>query len=150
MRVEAMAAKKSRATSRASKPRKSSVEIEIDSWLENAQVDKIADYAQRGRCHAGLSDERLTELWKAAMRTLAANPSRGKVRAEQDLSSEFRLRGTHPPFKEVKDELEILVHTISERVTRMKADDPGAWEAAGDSLARAIEEFVAKRDRPKT
>jgi hypothetical protein len=148
MRVEAMAAKKSRATSRASKPRKSSVEIEIDSWLENAQVDKIADYAQRGRCHAGLSDERLTELWKTAMRTLAANPSRGKIRA--DLSSEFRLRGTQPPFKEVKDELEILVHTISERVTRMKVDDPGAWEAAGDSLARDMAEFVAKRDGPKT
>ena len=74
----------------------------------------------------------------------------GKVRAEQDLSSEFRLRGTQPPFKEVKDELEILVHTISERVTRMKADDPGAWEAAGDSLARDMAEFVAKRDRPKT
>jgi hypothetical protein len=84
------------------------------------------------------------------MRTLAANPSQGKVRAEQDLSSEFRLRGTQPPFKEVKDELEILVHTISERVTRMKADDPGAWEAAGDSLARDMAEFVAKRDRPKT
>jgi hypothetical protein len=52
--------------------------------------------------------------------------------------------------QEVKDELEILVHTISERVTRMKADDPGAWEAAGDSLARDMAEFVAKRDRPKT
>ena len=91
-----MAAKKSKATSRASKPRKSSVEIEIDSWLENAQVDKIADYAQRGRCHAGLSDERLTELWKAAMRTLAANPYRERSAPSKICHPNFACAARNP------------------------------------------------------
>ena len=129
--------------------KRSDIGADVYSWMHSGRVDRIADYARRGRHHAGLSDEQLAEAWKAAQWAMAGDPFSDEIRsAEQDLSSEFELRGKEPPLLEVTDAIDTYVRKIREQAERLKAN-PAAWKASNEAMLRDIEEFKARRNRSK-
>jgi hypothetical protein len=47
---------------------------DVLGYLGSARIDKVADYIERGRSHAGLSDEAVIEAWTQAFRGITLDP----------------------------------------------------------------------------
>jgi len=117
---------------------------EAEAFLRSQEMDKIENYSARGRAHQRVPQDELGKLWIAAFRTMVENPTDVEARRrEQDLSSEFRLRGGGPPYAEVKDLVDRFCSSAIERLEQ----DPEAMERVRDSLEADFAEFWSQRKR---
>lgn len=109
---------------------------EVLSYIKSNAVDATADYATRGRKHAGLSDSDLKAQWVTAFRNLADNFRNAESwQAESDLTSEFSLRGQDAPFDEVMDAMKKLSDGMKAVIDAQEGD-----ERAGQ---KELERFIA-------
>jgi outer membrane murein-binding lipoprotein Lpp len=120
---------------------------EVLAFIESNKVDRVADYARRGRQHSRLSDDALVAAWKTAFQAMASDPHSAELRAvESDLDSEISLRGLANPIEDVSEAVQTLVSKVSALDQEMKAN-PEEYASSKAELAKDLEEFRAKRDR---
>jgi hypothetical protein len=106
---------------------------DIASWSRSEDVNRTADYASRGRKHAGLSDDELKAKWVDAFRNLAGDFINSEWwQIESDLLSEFTLRAVEAPFDLVKDDLQKLSDGLNAAIKSGAGDE----RAGEESLAR--------------
>jgi hypothetical protein len=81
----------------------------METFLENQSLERIHDYAARGRRLADLDDAELTRRWIGLWRVWA---EREFETAEQiafdDVVAEMQLRDREPPFELVAEEMEAV------------------------------------------
>jgi hypothetical protein len=83
-----------------------SIERMID-FLESRQIDKIADYMQRGARFAPLSDDDLVARWFTTLRAMTDAPLDPSCFAEfVDVEAELDLRNIAPPYDRVQPEID--------------------------------------------
>ena len=110
-------------------------ERDLEMFLAIQQLDRIADYASRGRVHERLTDQQLAEQWVNAIRQCAHASFDEQRRAfETDLKAEFQLRSIEPPYEQVKLEMDRIAADISSGFEKMKRDNP-------DAISKMAEEF---------
>src|SRR3981081_3517438 len=100
-------------------------EADMMALLESDAMNKLAAYAARGRSHRNLSEQQLTDAWKQAFKNLASDPRVYEARAaENDLASEFNLRGLDPPYDQVKDDVERYMSAAATAAEDLRKDAP--------------------------
>lgn len=139
----------SKPKSRTRRKRDDLTTADVRSFIESGQIDKIADYAKRGRLYAQLTDGELSEDWRQAVRVMAKDPfSFEPRRIEDDLRAEINLRGLQPPFDSVKEAFEEFISKVGEFHEELKKR-PDDYQRANEELVRDIDEFKASRERSK-
>lgn len=115
----------------------------------NDAVNKVAAYAAGSRPHRKLSEQQLTEAWLAAFKKLADDPPGYGTRAvENDLASEFMVRGREPPYELVKDEYKRIMSArlaLLEELIR----DPVRRAQIEQILMADVATFKSDRDKSK-
>jgi hypothetical protein len=121
---------------------------DVIGLLESQQVDKAADYVRRGRSHAGLTDAALAEAWMRAIRAFSDDPVSALLRmAENDLRSEFDLRGVEPPMIAAQEALRRISAAASKHLKDLKEHDPEGYRRLEIQSDDTLAEFIASRDR---
>jgi hypothetical protein len=127
---------------------KSSAEAEMKAFLASKVVDQISDYNQRGRTYHALSDNELTDHWKAIWDLLAVDPVSTENRDIQaDLGSEFALRQQEPPWKLVQRQIDIYLKGAERAWQEQQKENPEAEVNADEALDEDLEEFTSRRNR---
>lgn len=122
---------------------------DIMALLESDAMNKLAAYAARGRSHRTLSEQQLTDAWKQAFKNVANDPHIYEARAaENDLASEFQLRGLDPPYDEVKDDVQRFM-SAAEAVAEDLRKDPDRLAQKGVEWMADLAAFKSARDEPK-
>jgi hypothetical protein len=107
---------------RAAKP--SVMQQDVESFVMSSALARAAEYAQRGRFFASVSQEQLVEKWCAAFRDLFDPHKRA---LENDLASEFELRGIERPFDLVRDEIEVFTSAVTSADRAEAKGRPGGF-----------------------
>ena len=129
---------------------KSRAQKEFDGYLASTNVDKAADYANRGRPFGKLSDDELTEKWIAAFEMMVEDIADVGKRAEKsDYESEFRLRGQEPPLEKVKALIDRFSLQVAALVAKWEIDDPNWYQTMGANIAAELKNFKSRRDKSK-
>ncbi|OMI05515.1 hypothetical protein BSN85_24800 [Bradyrhizobium brasilense] len=114
---------------------------DILNFSRSEEVDRTADYASRGRKHAGLSDDELKSQWVDAYRSLASDFINSEWwQIEGDFHSELLLRGIEAPFDLVKDDMRRLADGLDAAIQSGAGD-----ERAGDEALNRFLAFQAKK-----
>jgi hypothetical protein len=122
---------------------------DIMALLESDAMNKLAAYAACGRSHRTLSEQQLTDAWKQAFKNVANDPHIYEARAaENDLASEFQLRGLDPPYDEVKDDVQRFM-SVAEAVAEELRKDPGRLAQKGVEWMADLAAFKSARDKSK-
>jgi hypothetical protein len=121
---------------------------DVEGFAANNRIDRVADYAARGRCHRNLSEPALDEVWVAAFTEMAIHPADPDRRhAVNDLDAEFELRGRLPPLLRVREYQDQYARAIFGAFASMSDEERAA---ANRDLQRDIDEFKARRDKSRT
>jgi hypothetical protein len=124
-------------------------EADMLALLESDAMNKLAAYAERGRSHRNLSEQQLTDAWKQAFKNVANDPHIYEARAaENDLASEFQLRGLDPPYDEVKDDVQRFM-SAAEAVAEELKKDPDRLAQTGENLMADMAALKSARDKSK-
>jgi hypothetical protein len=124
------------------------MEKDVESFLLSSAMNHAADYAQRGRLFAVLSQEQLTEKWIAAFREMARDPLDSTKRAyETELASEFELRNLERPFDLVREETKKYMSAVDRAIEQKKKEDPADYERMSEDLERDISTYRADRNK---
>ena len=115
--------------------------------MESDRMDRAADYVQRGRSHAGLSDAALAKELMGAMQACLDGPfSRELVVAENDLRAEFDLRGSGPPKTTAMRALEEKqIAATKEYLEDLIEYDPEGYRRLEIQYASDLVEFIVRR-----
>jgi hypothetical protein len=96
----------------------------VRSWIDSEPVDSVADYAERGRKYAALSDVELSSAWVQTIRASARDTHNKEQRtAQADYSAEFSLRGIDPPFNLVHDDMVQMTENIKIWMASLSEED---------------------------
>jgi hypothetical protein len=96
------------------KPRRNRAVALIDQFLQHRKMEQTQDYLNRGRRFAALEAGQLSEDWVNAVRMWLARKDNSRERTMDDLAAELELRGSEPPYEEVKQELAARFADIEE------------------------------------
>jgi hypothetical protein len=120
---------------------------DVESFAANNRVDRVANYAARGRCHRNLSEPALDEVWVAAFREMAIHPADPDRRhAVNDFDAEFELRGRLPPLLRVREYQDQYARAIFGAFAKMTDEEQAA---VNRDIQRDIDDFKSRRDRSK-
>jgi hypothetical protein len=120
---------------------------DVEGFTANCKLNRVADYAARGRCHKHLSEPALNEMWIAAFKEMATHPDDLERRnAVNDLDAEFELRARPPPYLCVREYQDQYMAAIFEAFANMTDEE---WAAANRDLQRDIDDFKSRRDKSK-
>jgi hypothetical protein len=90
-------------------------------------MEIVRSYIERGRCHAGQTDEVLAVLYVDAMRRWASDPSSIQRRVDSDdVVAEYQLRSREAPISLVMEDVMHLVEIFMLQLER--ANDPSFSE----------------------
>jgi hypothetical protein len=108
--------------------------------------DQVADYVARGRIFAALLDDQLTARFIEAVRTAADDPTKWERRAVQnDIESEFQLRGGKPPYGLVADQIDRFCANAAAAMERLKEEDQDRYAEIAREIANDFERFLNER-----
>jgi hypothetical protein len=117
-------------------------DIQVGLWIDSESVEDVADYAERGRKHAALSDGELTAAWVQAFRNFAQDFHNEELQAAPtDYSAEFRLRGLEPPHDLVSDDLQLITDSLRNWMDGLTPEDLDAFSE------RVEKDFNAFQDK---
>jgi hypothetical protein len=120
---------------------------DVEGFVANDGIDRVADYVARGRRHRNLSEPALNEVWIAAFRERSIHPfDPDRWHAVNDLDAEFKLRGRMPPYLCVREYQEQYASAIFGAFDRMTDEERAA---VNRDMQRDIDEFKARRDSSK-
>jgi hypothetical protein len=120
---------------------------DVEGFAANNRIDRVADYAARGRCHRNLSEPALNEVWIAAYREMAIHPTDpDRWHAVNDLNAEFELRGRMPPYLCVTEHQDQYARAIFGAFAKMTDEERAA---VNRDIQRDIDDFKSRRDRSK-
>ena len=123
---------------------------EVESWFASDAADKATDYAARGRKHKNLTDEQLTTAWQTAFKNTADDVRDCARRAlEEDLKSEFVLRGQAVSFASMRDILERYNAETYRAIDEFRENDPALVEEITRKINSDFEQFRSLRDKSK-
>jgi hypothetical protein len=123
---------------------------DVESWLASDAADQVAGYAARGRKHKNLTDEQLTTAWQTAFKNMADDVRDCARRAvEQDLKSEFVLRGQAVPFASIRDILECYIAETNRAIDEFRENDPAIFEEISRKISSDFKQFRSSRDKSK-
>jgi hypothetical protein len=121
---------------------------ELEALLKHEQLERVQDYAKRGRRFQLLPDAELVNFWVLTMNHWADGSSEFTSQDIDDCQSEMILRRIDPPFDRVS--------RIWERVTRRAGlhfnlidNDPKARAVVEALLEEQLERLRLQADRPK-
>jgi hypothetical protein len=118
-------------------------DMRVGLWIDCESVEDVADYAERGRKHAALSDGELTAAWVQAFSNFAQDIHNQELRAAPtDYGAEFRLRGIEPPHDLVRDDLGLVSDSIE---NWMDSLTPEELDAFNERVERVFSAFQDKR-----
>jgi hypothetical protein len=118
---------------------------EVRSWVNSASVDSAANYANRGRIFAYLSDQELSSAWVQTLKGWAVDIHNSELRAKsRDYDAEFSLRGMEPPYDLVKEAHDLLYTNLQKWMDGLSAED---MEKFSEGVEKHFNEFQANRDR---
>lgn len=125
----------------------SEIEKDVNGFMANDRLNRIANYATRGRRFKSLTHRKLNEVWIAAYKEMATWPG-DPVRWQtvKDLDAEFELRGREQPYHCVLQHMDHYIRAIRSAYTAMTAEERAA---ANRDLQRDIDDFKSRRDEPK-
>src|SRR3979411_48482 len=124
-------------------------EADMMALLESDAMNKLAAYAARGRSHKNLSEQQLTDAWKQAFKNVANDPRVYEARAaENDLASEFKMRGLHAPHEQEKDDVERFMSAVEAAVEALRKDPDRLVQIGKDWMAD-MASFKSARDKSK-
>src|SRR3981189_1465250 len=94
---------------------------EIEAFVGSDALDRATGYGRRGRVYQSLLLDELKEKWRVAFQALADDPAHPEKRApEDDLASEFTLRGIERPFDLVKDDIDRYRFAVDGVIEQMR------------------------------
>jgi hypothetical protein len=115
------------------------LEDTMAAFMQCEALDRVADYARRGRRFSRFEADDLTTRWIAAFKVWAANP---RDRAESDdLEAGLQLRGLKSPYDRVKKEFDALIAAVE---AIMAENNPRRLLELNVELRRDLVEFVRK------
>jgi hypothetical protein len=118
----------------------------VEDFLESRRVDRIADYAQRGRKYRQLDDDALIARWLASVKAMADAPLEPSHRDEyDDTEAELALRKIDPPFAAAEPDFERYMEVTDAEIRKIKRD-PQQLSALTDSLVADLLAFEDERD----
>jgi hypothetical protein len=113
----------------------------VDLWIDCESVEDVADYAERGRKHAALSEGELTAAWVQAFRNFAQDIHDQELRAAPtDYSAEFRLRGKEPPHDLVRDDLQVVTDSIEKWMDSLTPEELDAFSERVEEVFSAFQD----------
>jgi hypothetical protein len=123
---------------------------DVASWLASDAADKVADYAARGRKHKKLTDEQLTTAWQTAFKNMTDDVRDCARRAvQEDLKSEFVLRGQAVPFASIRDIFERNNAETYRAINEFRENDPAVFEEITRKINNDFKQFRSGRDKSK-
>lgn len=118
----------------------------ILALLNSKRVDEASQYVERGRPYQALSDNDLHEHWLRTMRAWGNNPrDQGLQKLQDDLSSEYLLRGREAPLEEVPDVLERLANAAADQLKRVGEETPERLTEINSELEDELQQFLDKK-----
>lgn len=118
--------------------RKQAEQIMTD-FLYSWRLDQAADYIQRGRRFAGLSDADLVAKWFTVLRAMADAPLDPSCLAETiDVEAELDLRHIEPPYDQVQPELDRWFAATEDLFHAIERDPEMARELRDDIVAQLL------------
>jgi hypothetical protein len=119
----------------------------VRDFLESSRLDRMAEYVQRGRKYAPLSDEDLIAKWLAGVKAMADAPEDPACYAEQnDTESELALRKLDPPHDLAQPDVDRYVET-SEAAIRAIESDPERLAELRAGIVEDLRAFQEGRER---
>jgi hypothetical protein len=119
----------------------SSVQRDVDSLMYSEAMDRVADYINRGRIHAGLSDDELLQKWTKATNKLADDVTLATVGyAKFCLDAEMDLRNLNP----TGDEATQAINRMGAAVSQFHKQYPGASQRMEEDLNDKLAEYKAR------
>src|SRR5712671_3198883 len=119
----------------------SNVQRDIDSLMYSAAMDRVADYMNRGRIHAGLSDDELIQKWIKATNELADDVTLARPGyAKCYLEAEMDLRNLNP----TGDEATKAINRMGAAVSQFHKQHPGASQRMEEDLNDKLAEYKAR------
>lgn len=126
-------------------------QADVDGYIDSTHLDRVAEYAGRGRAFKDLLDEQLLERWAEAYKEMAESPSNAeKEKLQDDLACELRLRGRAPPLERVYKHFQKYFSAIDAAYNNLKDNDPAGYAEANRRLEDDIEDFKSRRDTSKS
>ena len=125
-----------------------SVKKDVEEFLISDEVERVADYAKRGRKHQRMTDEELSTAWKVAFTHMADNIRDNQRRAvTNDFDAEFSLQGQEPPYDSVREIFERYTADVCRDIKNMEVDDPDQYDEMGDRIVADMNAFKISKDK---
>jgi hypothetical protein len=126
----------------------SEAEAERDAINENAVMQALQDYMQRGRGLSRLTDAALSDAWVAQMNLWGDQAASYSEPMRLDCTAEFGLRKIDPPFDRVGAALTKIQARMLASVRAIRQDP---WKTAimENGLANQFQELQQDAKKPK-
>lgn len=125
--------------------RKRSPLKEVADFVARSATDRVTKYIRAGRAYQALSLDALNQSWCAATKDMADDPFDADKRELQDqLTSEFKVRGIEPPVALAQKDIERFCLKVSDSINQMRESDPDGFTQADEELENEFARFVAR------
>ena len=105
----------------------------LQSMIANSTLEDTAAYLRRGRPYAGLTAEKVADLWASGLKAWLPERATADMGQFCDAGAELHLRGIAPPFEAARTELEMARSQLSD-------DDEEALRNAVRRFAKSLNE----------
>ncbi len=118
---------------------------EVADFVSRSAIERVAKYIRAGRSHQALSLDALNQSWCAATKDMADDPFDAEKREFQDqLTSEFKVRGIEPPVALAQKDIERFCLKVSDSISQMRESDPDGFTQADEEMENEFGRFVAR------
>ena len=96
---------------------------QMGAWLQNKGLERVEEYAKRGRKLARVDAAMLKQQWIELFKLWAQEPTDAELRDRfEDIEAELQLRGDTPPVDAVKAEMDGLTKLVKDAFDRLSLD----------------------------